>query len=146
MITKLKLTVLAIISLVFVNACASGPTTVSMNFIASADTNGGLPVKVTVFYLSSTSKFNSADYFTLASNPQAALGAELLKVGSVLLSPGQSKSLNATFDAGGPVAVGVIVGFKAIDSAKWNATASVKSGSENLLTVGVTSASVSISK
>ena len=144
MIMKLKFTALAMFALIFISACVPKPTTVSTNLTAGPGANGGLPVKATVFYLTSTAKFNSADYFTLVANPEAVLGADLLKTSSVLLSPGQSKPLNASFEGTGPSAVGVVVGFKAIASAKWNATTSIKSGAENLLTVSARAGSLRI--
>ncbi len=146
MISTLRYSILILISLAFVASCAPSATSVSLNIAASGGSNGGLPVKATVFYLTSTGKFNSSDYNTLASNPQAALGADLLRSNSVLLSPGQSKSLSTSFDGDGPAAVGVIVGFKAISSAKWRTSANIKSGGANQLTVSIGTNNVSISK
>jgi type VI secretion system protein VasD len=146
MFLKLNLTAITILTLIIVSACVPKPTTVSLNVTANAASNGGLPVKATIYYLTSTEKFKAADYFALESGANAVLGADVLESSSVLLSPGQTKQVSANFEAGGPTALGVIVGFKAIDSAQWQSTTSLKSGAENSLTIGIGAASVSISK
>lgn len=126
--------------------CTPASTSVSVTLTAAPDLNGGLPAKATIFYLASTSAFSAADYATLATNPQAALGADLLGTQSVLLSPGGTGTTGRSFEGEGPVAVGVIVGFKAIDRAQWRAVAPVAQGRANMLNVSVGAASVSISR
>ena len=146
--TGLKVMVGAVATAAALMACTPAPTgtSVAMNVNASAGLNGGLPAKATVFYLTSTSAFNSSDYGSLASNPEAALGATLLKTQTVLLSPGQSKQLSASFDGDGPAAVGVMVGFKAISTAQWRTTTAISSGTVNGLTVSIGAGSVKITK
>ena len=145
MIAKLRLTALAGLAAVLVLACVPAVTSVSTNATASADANGGLPVKVTLYYLTSTAKFNSVDFFTLDSNPQAALGADLVKTSSVILSPGDTKPLSTTIDGEGPFSVGITAGFKNLASSQWRTSTGLKSGA-NMLTVQVGKGSVSVSK
>jgi type VI secretion system protein VasD len=144
--TKIKMSFAALLTFGVFAGCVPEPTSVAMNFTADANVNGGLPVKATVFYLTSTAKFNSADYGTLASNPAAALGADLMKTQSVLLSPGDSKQLAASFDGDGPSAVGVIVGFRALSTSQWRTTTGISGGKANALTVTLGSANVKITK
>nr|WP_323778636.1 type VI secretion system lipoprotein TssJ [Amylibacter sp.] len=143
---RTALTGLSMMVLGVLTACTPTATSVAMNVTASSDVNGGLPAKATIFYLNSTSSFNGADYGSLAANPSAVLGADLVRTQSVLLSPGQSKQISASFDGEGPSFVGVIVGFKAISTAKWRASTSIAGGKANALTVSLGSSSVNISK
>ena len=131
---------------VVLSGCAPTATSVATNVTGGANMNGGLPSKATIFYLTSTSAFNSADYGSLATNPAAALGADLLGSQSVLLRPGETKMTARSFDGEGPTAVGVIVGFKALGTSQWRTSTAIKQGGANTLTVSIGSGSVSISK
>lgn len=134
-------------ALVALAACTPQATSVAVNVTGSADLNGGgVPARATVYYLRSTAKFNSLDYAALAGDPQAALGADLISTSSVVVSPGQARQLSASFDGDVPVAVGVVAGFRAIDTAKWRATTSISGGKANALTVAMGSGAVSISR
>lgn len=146
MFTHLKLALGAVLTAVALLGCTPSPTAISANVTGTADMNGGLPAKATIFYLTSTSKFNASDYGSLAANAQAALGADLLGTQDVLLSPGQTKVAGRSFDGEGPSAVGIIVGFKALSTAQWRATTAISSGKLNTLTVSIGSGSVKISK
>lgn len=146
MFLRLKLMVAAVMAVFALVSCGPTSTSVASNVVASADLNGGLPAKATIFYLTGTSKFNVADYASLSTNPQAALGADLLGTQSVLLSPGDTKTAARSFDGEGPAAVGVIVGFKAITSSQWRTSTPISGGKANALTVSVGAGSVKISK
>ncbi|MBR9864439.1 MAG: type VI secretion system lipoprotein TssJ [Rhodobacteraceae bacterium] len=146
MLAKFKLASLSLVVAGVMAACTPSPTEVAMNITASAGVNGGLPVKATIYYLNSTSKFNGADYASLAGSPEAVLGADLLRSQSVLLSPGQTKNVSAAFEGEGPVALGVVVGFKAISTAKWRTTTALAGGKVNALTISLGANSVNISK
>lgn len=126
--------------------CAPTATSVVANVTAGADLNGGLPAKATIYYLSSLAKFNASDYASLANAPEATLGADLLGMQSVLLSPGDSKQAARSFDGEGPAAVGVVVGFRALSTSQWRASTGVTGGKANALTISIGSGSVSISK
>ncbi|MEM7439070.1 MAG: type VI secretion system lipoprotein TssJ [Pseudomonadota bacterium] len=146
MLLKLKLFLTATLTMFALAACAPTATSVSSNVVAASNLNGGLPAKATIFYLASTSSFNSATYAALSGDAQAALGADLLGKQDVLLSPGDTKTVSRSFDGEGPAAVGVIVGFKALTSSQWRASTSVSGGKANALTVSIGSGSVKISK
>lgn len=146
MFTKALPIAAGIAAAVALNACAPSPTSVAANVSASSDLNGGLPAKATVFYLNSTATFNATDYNTLSTNAQAALGADLVGKQDVLLSPGDLKAIGRSFEGEGPSAVGVIVGFRALDTSQWRATTSLASGKVNTLTIAIGSGSVQISK
>ncbi|MEM6619184.1 MAG: type VI secretion system lipoprotein TssJ [Pseudomonadota bacterium] len=144
--TKLKVALAGVFLVAAAVACTPSATTVSANLTASADMNGGLPAKATIYYLRGTSAFNGADYASLASNAQATLGADLISTQDVLLSPGDTKTAGRSFEGDLPVAVGVIVGFRAIDTARWRASTSIGQGGANLLTVSIGAGSVSVTK
>jgi type VI secretion system protein VasD len=128
-------------------ACQDTPTSVSTNIKGGASLNGsGVPAKVTVFYLTDPTKFNSADFFSLTGSAQATLGADLVATDSVLLTPGGTKSLSRTFDGAQPAYMGVVAGFRALGTAQWRAVTGLKSGGANKVTVSVGSASINVSK
>lgn len=135
MMSRLKLALGAVLASVALIACTPSPTAVAANVTGSADMNGGLPAKATIFYLASTAKFNASDYAALAVNPQATLGADLLGTQDVLLSPGQTKQAGRSFEGEGPSAVGVVVGFRALSTAQWRTTTSIGSGRVNALSL-----------
>lgn len=146
MLTRTMPAIAGIAAAAVLAACTPADTTVASNVAASADLNGGLPAKATVFYLNSTATFLASDYASLAGDAQATLGADLVAKDEVLLSPGQTKPLARSFPGEGPTAVGVIVGFKSIDTAQWRATTGIAGGKVNTLTIAIGSGSVKISK
>ena len=76
MLKTLKLALAGLFAAVALIACTPSDTSVAVNVAAGPDLNGGKPAKLTVFYLNSLAAFNSADYASLANDPQTALGAE----------------------------------------------------------------------
>lgn len=76
------------------------------------------PIQITVFELSSASAFESRDFFSLQSDPQAALGKELLNTDQAILRPGETKTLQYT---GNPEArmVGIVAGYRDLEKSHW---------------------------
>lgn len=139
-------TLLAVAAAGLLAACAEPPpppTAAALTVAASQDVNGGVPVKVQVFYLSSPAAFEAADYFTLSGNPRAALGADLVGVDEYLLAPGQTATAQKTF-LQPPAAVGVVAGFRNVDQPGWKATAPLAPNTVNGVTVSVGASTVSI--
>jgi type VI secretion system protein VasD len=132
--------------LLAVAACGTpppAPTTVALTITGAADMNGGAPAKVQVLYLASAAGFQTADYFALADNAAAALGADLVAADAYLVNPGGQQQDAKSFDR--PVThVGVVVGFRDIGTAAWRAVAPLTPNAPNTVTVAVAAASVTI--
>jgi len=141
--------ILALAGALLASACAeppTPPTTVALTVAGGADMNGGVPAKVQVFYLTSTAKFESQDYFTLSENAQGALGADLLAEDEYLLRPGDEATGAKSFPAGPvqPAAIGAIAGFRNVDQPGWKATAPLAPNGNNAVTVSVGAETVTI--
>ena len=111
-------------------ACASTakrvPVPYAISFTADAqvnpDTNGRpSPIQITVYELKSASTFKARDYFALQSNPQAALGAELLNTDQIILQPGQTEVIKhaGSVDAG---AIGIVASYRDLEDSRWRLT------------------------
>lgn len=139
-------------------ACASGPPKdVSIKgSIAAVDSinpdalGRPSPLLVKVFQLGGVDKFEAAGYFALSDSPEATLGADLLGVESILLSPGDSKPYESKFDPATRY-IGVIAGFRDIHRAEWRAVAAMpaksvlKLGKRGAITIKVDSLAISLS-
>jgi len=91
------------------------------------------PLLIKVFQLGAVDKFQAADFFALSDSAEATLGADLLGVESILLSPGDSKPYEGKFDPATRF-IGVIAGFRDIHRAEWRAV--VEMPAKSLLTLG----------
>ncbi|OZI37326.1 type VI secretion system-associated lipoprotein [Bordetella genomosp. 10] len=111
-------------------ACASTARRVAVpyaiSFTADAqvnpDANGRpSPIQITVYELKSASTFKARDYFALQSNPQAALGAELLNTDQIILQPGQTEVIKhaGNVDAG---AIGIVASYRDLEDSQWRLT------------------------
>lgn len=76
------------------------------------------PIQVSVYELKSTDKFESTDFFTLQSNPQQALGSDLINVERIVLKPGETKKIAHEGSAEGRV-VGIVGGYRDLEHSKW---------------------------
>lgn len=119
------------------------PTTVALSVAGGADMNGGAPAKVKVYYLSSTAKFNAADFFAVFGEPEATLGADLIAVDEYLLAPGKSVADAKSFDVK-PVAVGVIGAFRDVGQPGWRAVKPIVANAENPISVALSGNTVTV--
>ena len=141
---------LALIALVL-SACAAPPpppeppppTTVQLSIAGKADMNGGLPAKVKVYYLASTSAFSSADFFAVFGEPEATLGADLVSVEEYQLVPGATVADAKSFDTA-PVAIGVVAAFREIGRPGWRAVGPLVPNAENPVEVTLAANTVAI--
>jgi type VI secretion system protein VasD len=76
------------------------------------------PLQVKIFQLSAKDKFEAADYFALADASEATLGADLLGVQAMMLTPGEHRPYEGEFDPGTRF-IGVIAGYREIHQAEW---------------------------
>lgn len=116
---------------VLLAGCAAPPPppVLDIAVIGGADQNPsttGAPtaVKVFLYQLASSGKFESADVFALTERGAATLGADLLGQEDVLVSPGETKTINHEAKIG-TTALGVVVFFRDIDHATWRAVGPV---------------------
>ena len=133
-------------ALLLAAACATPPpppTTVDLNVAADATSNGGAPVQVKVYYLSSAANFNAGDFFALFNEPQATLGADLMQVDTYLLQAGETKMDAKSFDLA-PAAVGVIAAFRSVDQPGWRASKPLAPNAPNPVVVTISGQSVAI--
>lgn len=120
------------------------PTTVALEIVAGADLNGGVPAKVQIFYLSSTAAFEAADYFSLADNAQATLGADLIAADEYLMQPGATVTAAKTFDIA-PAAIGAVAGFRSVDQPGWRTTGPIAANAANKIDVSVGADTITVS-
>lgn len=111
-------------------ACASTakrvPIPYAISFTADAQVNPDIngrpsPIQITVYELKSASTFKARDYFALQSNPQAALGPELLNTDQIILQPGQTETIRhaGSVDAG---AIGIVASYRDLENSQWRLT------------------------
>jgi len=134
--------------LLALSGCASPPPpppTLELAIAAGADQNptpsgAATPVKVFLFQLSATGKFEKADVFALTERARATLGEEMLAVEDVVVRPGENRVVKRELKNGTQF-IGTVVFFRDIDRATWRgiapmpATGTVKMG---LATKGIT--------
>ncbi len=77
------------------------------------------PVSLILFQLSAADGFRNADFFSLYSDPEAAvLGGDLIERTQMVVQPGESRPFEAEFDEEARF-IGVVAGFRDIENAEW---------------------------
>lgn len=142
-----RLAALAMVALVA--ACAAPPappppTSVALTVNTAPDANSGLPARVQVYYLSSVAGFQGADYFGLADDAQATLGADLVASDQYLMMPASTEQDGKSFDRT-VTHIGVVVGFRDISTAAWRATLPLTPNAANPVAVTVGASTVTLS-
>lgn len=99
------------------------PAVLDLAVIGGADQNpspSGAPtaVKVFLYQLAATGKFETADVFALTERAQATLGADLLAAEDLVVAPSETKTINKEVKIG-TTALGAVVFFRDIDHATW---------------------------
>jgi type VI secretion system protein VasD len=115
------------------------PATLALTISAGADqnpdpSNAPLPVKILLFQLGATGKFQSADWTQLADNAKATLGEDMLANDAVVVAPGEQKVINTQLKSGAQ-ALGVAVLFRNIDNATWRLVGKLATTGANQLTL-----------
>lgn len=120
------------------------PPTLDLAIAAGADQNPGpdgkpTAVKIFLYQLTTTAKFERADVFALTEREKATLGEDLLASESFVVAPGEMRTIAKEVKIG-TASLGVVVLFRDIDRATWRAMLPVaKNGptAMNLTTKGV---------
>lgn len=121
------------------------PPTLSLAIAAGADQNpdtagAAAPVKIFLFQLTGTGKFEKADVFALTERGKATLGEEMLAVEDFVVRPGEARTVQRELKNGAQF-IGTVVFFRDIDRATWRGIAAVPiSGAvkKNLTTKAIT--------
>ena len=99
------------------------PVPYSVTFQVAADVNRDsqnrpAPIALQTFQLKSGNNFSRADYFSLQSKPEDALGAELAGTDRIVLRPGESRTIHYT--GGESVrALGIVAGYRKLEKRRW---------------------------
>jgi len=78
------------------------------------------PLQIKIFQLGAKDKFEAADYFALSDASEATLGADMLGVQAMMLTPGDHRPYEGEFDPATKF-IGVIAGYRDIHQAEWRA-------------------------
>ena len=119
------------------------PTTVALAITGDADMNGARPAQVKVYYLASTARFGSTDFFALFDTPEAALGADLLASDVYPIAPGRIVQDAKQF-ATPPAAIGIVAGFRDVGGPGWRAVAPLTPNAPNPVNVRLSGNTVTI--
>lgn len=118
-----------------------GKSPASMNavVVASPQVNPDVrkrasPVMVRIFELKSSTVFDQADFVSLYEKEQAVLGADLLGRDEFVLRPGESRSVNKVLSPDTRF-IGVMVGYREIERARWRSVVPVAVGKKNEIRV-----------
>ena len=127
-----------------------GPPTTGLRFIVSADDlinpnpeSQPAPVVLRIYELKSLTAFDQATFFQLLDNDTAVLGPDMVAKREIEIKPGERQG----FDRNTPVDthyIGVVAGFREMDSATWRAHLEITPGPSGLIVVKVTAQTVSI--
>lgn len=118
--------------------------TLTITLSASSNVNpgpdgGASPLPVQVYVLRSTGAFQSQDYFGLKGG---GASSDQVDSSSVSLRPGETKQVTVNTGTGGAY-LGVIAGYRNIDSANWRATTSIGTSDAYRVSAGRSSISIS---
>lgn len=110
----------------------TGCATYSSDMAASTDVNPDIngdpsPIAVTVFELSDPISFEGASFVSLYTNPQAALGSTLLAEKSIVLAPGEHRSVSLPIMQNAAY-LGYIAAYRNYSSSTWQAVVPVSTG------------------
>ncbi len=106
--------------------------------------NQSSPVIVRVYELKSLSAFNQATMFDLIDNDTKVLGADLIGREDMEIKPGETKTIKKD-TAPETRFIGVMAGFRDLDSAVWRAQTNVVKEKTNVITVTLTALAVTVS-
>jgi type VI secretion system protein VasD len=139
-------------SVLALSACAGDPApkTTELRFQLVADDqinpnsqNDPSPVVLRIYELKSLAAFQQASFFDLFDDDTKVLGQDLVAKREIEIKPGDRQA----FDRKTPVDtrfVGVIAGFRVIDSAKWRASVEIVPERASAVVVKVTAQTVTI--
>lgn len=126
------------------------PTPISVLLIADANTNPNeagepSPIVVRVYQLKGIKAFNNATYFDFVDDDAKTLGADLVASQEYELTPGSEEEYDREISSEA-THLGVVAGFRNIQSANWRASIELKKSKKNQLAIYITSLAVRIQK
>jgi type VI secretion system protein VasD len=126
------------------------PTPIGVTLNADAGINPNeegkaSPIVVRLYELKGLKAFNNASFFDLMDDETKALGAELIASREYEMTPGKEEKYDREIS---PEAthVGVVAGFRDIQSAKWRDSIELEQGKDNDFVIYLTSQAVRIEK
>lgn len=130
------------------NPFAPDPTTVSAKLHADANVNPNAtgrasPTVVRVYYLTSKTAFENADFFSLYDKDAAVLGSAMLDRHEYEVNPGSTRKLD-TKPPKGAAYIAALAAYQDISGARWQATYAIKPHQDNRITINVGADAVSI--
>lgn len=130
-VNALKLLILPLV--VLLASCqsfrAGGSPTTTLQFVVSNEVNPNhvqrpSPVIARVYELASPTGFQSQDFFALYDAPNSTLKTDLLGSKELILEPGQDSEVNLELHPA-TKAIGVVVAYRDIESARWRTVVEV---------------------
>jgi type VI secretion system protein VasD len=100
-------------------------------------------VKLYLYQLSATGKFESADVFALVERASATLGQDMMALEDISVAPGETRTLERQLKHDVQF-LGVIALFRDIDRAKWRAVAPVAASGPTRLTLKTAAITVTL--
>lgn len=147
----LRRAVLAQSALALLASCAGPPppAVLALTIVGSAGQNpsaAGKPatVAVRIFQLTATAKFERADVFALTEREAATLGQDSAGSEEFVIAPGETRKLSRDLKPGTQF-LGVVVLYRAIETATWRAFAPVAASGPSTLTLQVARSAVRLS-
>ncbi len=141
------------LSSLFVCVLITGCATYGSDMSASPDINPDIngdpsPIAVTIFELSDPISFEGASFVSLYTNPQAALGSTLLAQKSVVLAPGETRSVSLPIEQNAAY-LGYIAAYRNYNSNTWQTIVPVSTGGSTSFfgqdfTVNVSNSGISV--
>ena len=121
---------------------------IALHFNAAPGLNPGAtgepaPVRVRIYELKNSATFLRSDYFALAERAQATLGADLVDQDEVLIQPGQQLHIERDLNPA-TRQVGLVVGYREIDQARWRGVLSVSSRQTTPLRIDLDTRAVNV--
>ena len=103
-----------------------GTLMLDLQLVASPEVNPNeqghpAPILVRIYELATRDPFDTVDYFSLASDSKAALGASCLRVEELVLRPGERRRVQRKAAAGMAV-LGVTAAYRDLPQATWRAS------------------------
>lgn len=105
------------------------PTRVSLRIETDSDLNPDVkgrpsPLLLRIYQLKSPAAFNGADFFALYQNEKAALAEDLIQKEELILSPGETRSLNFEPKPEAQI-VAAFAAFRDLATARWRGAVSI---------------------
>jgi type VI secretion system protein VasD len=99
------------------------------------------PVPVRIYLLRNADKLSRADYFQIIDHERDVLGPDLISRQELVVRPGQSQVV-VLQGQGQEAAVGVVVGYRDIERARWRVISPLSHNGELTVTLNATAVSV----